>query len=157
MLLIQLHADVFLEQGCQSDRRLARQLRRDARVEQADRPKAVIAIEDAEIVIRVMERLFELRIRQHGAHGAQVGLGDGHGIDQRRLRRTRDLQEVDAVAVAMKARCFGIDADARLPPHGGDERRQLGTGVDVQRSAHSCFPSASIPAAICSSALANVL
>ncbi len=119
--------------------------------------ETVVAVEDAEIVIGVVKDLFELRVREQRAHRAEVLGGDGNGIDERGLCWARDLEQVDAIAVAMEARRLGIDADARLALHGGDELRQLPGSIDVSRRGHSCFPSASIPAAICSSALAKVL
>ena len=157
MLFLELHAQVLLEQRRQSDSGLAGELCRDTGVEQVNRMKAVVAVEHAQIIVGVVEGLFELRIRQQRADGRQLRGGNGDGVDKRRLGWARDLEEVDTIVVTMEAGGFRIDADLSFASGGGDERRQLGSRVDVERSAHSSFPSASSPAAISSSALANVL
>ncbi len=154
VLLGELHAGVLLEQRGQADGRLTGELRRDARIEQAHGVKPVVAIEHAEIIVSVVEDFFELGISEQHPEWTEVWSGNRDGIDDRGLRRARHLEQVDAIAIPMEARALGIDADARLPAHGSDERRKVLRRVDVL---HSCFPSASIPAAICSSALANVL
>jgi len=87
-------------------------------------------------------------------------VGDGEGIDQRRLVRGRDLDEVDPVAVAVKTRRLGVHRDTRRAADGGD---QLGEPIRLRDvtvhavSAYSGFASRSMPAAISSSALARVL
>src|SRR5213079_3757268 len=108
---------------------LAGELRRDPRVEEPDGAKAIVAVEHAQIVIGVVEGFFDLWISQQAAERLETRRGDGHGIDDGRLGWTRDLEEVDAVAVAMEAGRFGIDADPVLASRGGDERRQLGRRV----------------------------
>src|SRR6266550_4707398 len=77
-----------------------------------------------------------------------------------RLVARRDLEEVDPVAVAMKARRLGVDRDPWLEAGGGDEVRQcsrVGYVTIHSVSTYSGFARRSRPAAISSSALASVL
>ena len=68
------------------------------------------------------------------------------------------LDEVDAIDVAVEARGFRVHGHERLRPGGGDHFVERGGGVDVAVAAHSSpLPSCSRPPAISSSALARVL
>ncbi len=105
-----------------------------------------------------MERLFDSRIGEDRAERGQVGKGEW--IDEGGAVRRGHLDEVDAIAIAMKTGRLGVDRDARGAADGSD---QLGEGfrpryVTIHAvSAYSGFASRSMPAAISSNALANVL
>ena len=158
VLLIELHAHVLLEQRRQPDGRLGGELGGDAGVEQIDRAKSVVPVEHAQVVVGVVKRLFDGRVGEQRAERGEIGGGDGERVDERGLAPARDLDEIDAVAVAVEAGGFGVDTDARLAPHRADDLgERLGRGDVPRGGAHSSFPSASRPAAISSSALASVL
>ncbi len=153
----QLHAGIFLEQGREADRGFAHQLRRDPRVEQVLGMEAVIAVENAQIVVGVVEDLLDLRIGQQRTDGAEVR--DGERVDDGRLRAGRELDQIDAVAIAMEARRFGVRRDQRRAAEPGDHIRERRGGLDemVGRRGHSFLATWSRPAASSSSALASVL
>ena len=124
--------------------------------------KAVVAVEHAQIVIGVVKDFLDVWIREQRTDRRKVG--DGQGIDQRGLGWARDLHEVNAIAVAVETCGFGIYADAFRPAQLGNqvgERRRRGDIAGPPRPPgrprHSSFPSASMPAAISSRALARVL
>ena len=158
VLLGEFHAGVLGEQGREADGRLARELGGDARVEQPRGAESVVAVQDPEVVVGVVKGLLDAPVGEHRAEGGEIG--DGEGIDQRRAVRGRDLDEVDPVAVAVKAGRLRIHGDAGNTPHCGD---QLGEALRLRDvtihagSAYSGLASRSMPAAISSSALAKVL
>ena len=158
MLLGELHAGILLEQRGEADGRLARELGRDPRVEQPRGAEPVVTVQHPKIVVGVVEGLLDPRIGEHGPDRGEIG--DGEGIDQRGPVRGRDLDEVDPVAVAVKAGRLRVHGDARLPSDRGDQLGERGRRGDVavQRvPRHSSLDSTSSPAAISSSALASVL
>src|SRR5205085_1265468 len=87
VLLGELHAHVLFEQRGEPDRWLARELGGDTGVEQPARPEAVVAVQDPQVVVGIVEDLLDLRVIEQPAHGREVG--DRERVDDRRQRRAR--------------------------------------------------------------------
>jgi hypothetical protein len=86
-----------------------------------------VAEEAREVVVGAVEHL-ELRPLDDRTQRLEVA--DGEGVDEPRLRVDRDLQEADALAVAVKAVGFGIDRDDRRLLDLGGGRGQIGPAID---------------------------
>src|SRR5205085_2424299 len=102
VLLGEPHAHVLFEQRGEPDRWLARELGGDTGVEQPARPEAVVAVQDPQVVVGIVEDLLDLRVIEQPAHGREVG--DRERVDDRRQRRARSLDQIDAVARARHRR-----------------------------------------------------
>src|SRR2546426_1244344 len=119
----ELHAEILIKERRESHGALPGELRRDPRVAQASRAEAVVSIEDADIVVRVVEDLFDLRVGEELPQGGEIAHRER--VDDRGLSGARELHQEDAVAVAVKARGLGVGRDERLAPQrGGDLRRR---------------------------------
>ena len=157
VLFRELHPRVLLQERGQSHRRLAGELRRDARVEQGPRPEAVVPVEDAQVVVGIVEDLLDPGVREELADRRQIG--DRERVDDGGGGGARQLDQEDAVTIAMKARRFGVGGHERLAAERGDGVGQRVGRADVARGLprHSSLLSCSRLAAISSSALASVL
>ncbi len=133
ILLVQAHADVFFEQRRQADRRLAEQVGRDARVEQVARMEAVVPVENAQVVVAVVEDDLHGRIRQQRPQSRHVR--DGQRIDDGGFFATRQLDEIDAVHEPMEARRLRIQRHQRLAggPRGEGGKLLVGPHVVLGR------------------------
>ena len=72
----ELHTEVLLEQGGEADGGFSSELSREPRVEHMTRVKAVVAVQDPQIVVRVVEDLFHDGIREQRADFAEVVHGE---------------------------------------------------------------------------------
>ena len=155
--LVEPDAHVFLEQRRQADAGLVEQLRGDPRVEDRGGAEAVLAVQEAEIVVRVVEDDLHLRIGQH--HGERRQALHGQRVHHGRLVARADLQQVDAVDEPVEARGLGVDREQRRAPEAREQRLQIGLRLDERNAggAHSDFETSSSPAAISSSAFASTL
>src|SRR6185503_11360437 len=116
VLLVEFDARVLLEQRGESDRGLPGKLSGDTGIEQSHGVETVVAVEDAKVVVGVMKDFLDIGVAQERADRCQVR--DGERIDQRRLAGTRDLEEINPVAVAMEARRLRVDGGPWLAAHG---------------------------------------
>src|SRR5881396_2512655 len=107
MLFVELHTKEMFEQRCESERADAKQLRGDPRIEDVAHVPGVILLQEAQIVIRVVE---------HDLDGGRLkempelrGRADRQRIDDRRALARRELEQIDSVDEAMEARTFGVE------------------------------------------------
>ena len=136
-----LHSNVLFEQGCEADGGFAGELRGDARIEQGGGPKAVIAIEDAEVVVGVVEYLLHGGVGQQLADGVEVGYGEG--IDDRCVLRGGQLHQIDAVEVLVETCRLGVDRDEGVAAKGCNHlaKRLVCGYVAIHRSASGVWKS----------------
>ena len=121
--------DVLLEERGQPDRGLGGQLGCDPRVEQAPGPELVVAVQDSQIVIGVVEDFFDLGVGEQAAQWREVGHRER--VDDRRRRAGRELNEVDAVHIAVEARRFRVHGDQGLAAERRDGLGDRGGGAEV--------------------------
>src|SRR2546422_11472706 len=105
---------MLIQERRESHGALPGELRRDPRVAQPSRAEAVVAVEDAEVVVRIVEDLFHLRVGEEIPQGGEIAHRER--VDDRGLSGARELNQENAVAVAVKARRLGAGRDERLPP-----------------------------------------
>src|SRR5690606_16824369 len=107
VLLVELHAEVLLQQTRQPDLRLTENLRGKLRVEEMRDAYAVVAGEKAQIVIGVVQDDLD---RVTGEQGRQWrDIGDGQGIDDPGVRPGGNLKQTDPVVVAVVAGGLRVD------------------------------------------------
>src|SRR2546430_8516241 len=127
---------MLIQERRESHGALPGELRRDPRVAQPSRAEAVVAVEDAEVVVRIVEDLFHLRVGEEIPQGGEIAHRER--VDDRGLSGARELNQENAVAVAVKARGLGVGRDERLAPPRGDDPGPAGAGAGW---AHSSLPS----------------
>jgi hypothetical protein len=123
-LLVQLHPEVLFEQRREPDARLVEELRRHSRVEERTGAESILALEEAEVVIRIVEDDLDRRVAQQGAEPAEIG--DRERVDHDRGGPRRDLQQIDLVFVAMEARGLRVDRDQGVTAGGVKKGVELG-------------------------------
>mgnify|MGYP003346564600 CR=1 FL=1 len=90
------------------------QLRGDSGVEQVGRAPPVVLMQQAQIVVGVVEHDLDLGIGEQGAERRRRL--DRERIDDAVMRARRELDQVDPIDEAMEARPFGVDRQfARVP------------------------------------------
>ncbi len=110
VLLVELHAEVPLEQRGEAERAEAQKLRRDARVEDVADVPLVVLLEQTQIVVGVVKDDLDPRILEYAAERRR--LPDGYGIDDGRAFAGRELQQVDSIDESMEAGALGVQRDA---------------------------------------------
>jgi len=128
VLLVELHGEVLLEQCRQPYRGLTEELRRDARVEQPPRAHPVVAVQDPQVVVGVVEDHLDRGIGEDRAERRDVA--NGQWIDDGGFAPGRELDEVDAVDEAVEAGGLGINGEERLAGY------PLREGLQLARCAH---------------------
>jgi len=128
-LLGELEAQVLLHDAPQPQRALAQERRGDLRVEQVGHRQAGVAVQDAQVVVRVVE---------HGLHGGifqevRQRVQDAHRerVDQEVLLARGDLHQAHPVEEPVVACRLRVDRDQGKPAqplYGGPEPFR---GVDV--------------------------
>jgi hypothetical protein len=131
--LVELHAELLVEQRGEPERALAQQLRGDARVEQAAHLPAVILAQEPQVVVGVVEHRLDRRVLDHPAERRQRA--DDERVDHRaQLARRgrpgravaghprRHLQQVHAVGEAVEARGLGVEREVARRAHPAEER-----------------------------------
>src|SRR5207245_10768156 len=89
--------------------------------------EAVVTVQDAQVVVRVVKDLLDSGVGEQVPHGREVG--ERERIHDGRGRGARQLDQEDAVAVAVEARGLGIGGDERLPAD-----RRNGVGQRLRRA-----------------------
>ena len=132
-------------------------LRCDPRIEDAGGAEAVLAIEEAEVVVRVVEDDLHFGIGQH--QGKRLQALYRQRVHHRRLVARADLQQIDAIDKPVEARGLGVDREQGRAPEAREQRLQVRLRLDERNAvgAHSDFETRSSPAEISSSAFASTL
>jgi predicted PurR-regulated permease PerM len=131
MLLVDLEAEVALEQRREAERLEPEQLRGDAGVEDVSHVPAVILLEKAEVVIGVVKYHLDGRVFEQFSHSG--GRADGQWVDDGGLLACRELKQVDSIDEAMEARSFGIEREDAGIGNRGEETVDVGRRVEIQR------------------------
>src|SRR5439155_2925553 len=132
------------------------QLGRDPRIEDVVGMEAVLAVEQAQVIVGVMEDDLDRQVSQDARERLEGA--DGQGIDHRRLRAGRYLQQIDPVLVPVKACGLRVDRQHRLRPKKlGELLQPRGCLNQLHARLYSAFETSSRPAAISSSALESAL
>src|SRR2546429_135374 len=137
VLFGELHAYVLLEQRRQAHGGLASELRGDPGVEQPSCAESVIPVEGPQVIVGVVEDLFDFRVGEQAADRGEVR--HRQRVDDHRAGRTRQLDEKDPVAVAVEARGLRVRGDERFSRECRDRLRERFRCADV---AHSSLPRA---------------
>src|SRR5256885_1911061 len=87
---------MLIQERRESHGALPGELRRDPRVAQPSRAEAVVAVEDAEVVVRIVEDLFDLRVGEEIPQGGEIVHRER--VDDRGLSGARELHQDNAVA-----------------------------------------------------------
>ena len=131
MLLVELHVEEALEQRGEAERGVAEQLRGDARVEDRTHVPPVVLLQEAQVVVRVVEHDFDAGILEQSTeprrHADRERIDDGVALSR------RELEEIDAIHEAVEARALGIECDLTA---GGDLRGEsldAGHGVEIEK------------------------
>ena len=133
MLLVELHAEVALEERGQPERLEAEQLRGDPGVEDVADVPAVILVQEAEVVVRIVKDDLDVRILEERAQTGRAA--DRNRVDDGRLVARRKLKEVDSVDEAVEAGSLGIERQNRRTGNRGQERVNGTRRVEIDRCA----------------------
>ncbi len=131
MLLVELHAEVALEEGRQAEAPNPEDLRRHSRVEEVRRMPAVVLMQEPQVVVGIVKDDLDARRLEQPAERRR--LADGQRIEHGAPLARGELEQVDAVDETMKARAFGIDGDRLHPFDSAKEALGFLRGLDVQR------------------------
>jgi hypothetical protein len=134
VLLVELESERPLEQRRQPEGANPQELRRDARVEQPARVPAIVLVQQAEVVVRVVKDLLDRVALEDAAEGG--GLADGERIENRGDLARAHLQQVDSIDEAMEAGAFGVHRDGGALLHRGQKAIGATGGIDVRRFVH---------------------
>ena len=119
----------FSSNAAEAKRAKPEQLRGYPRVENAAHVPAVILMQEAKIVVRVVEDDFDVRALEQRAKTGRRR--DRNGVDDRGLFARGELEQVDSVDEPMEARTLGIEREDRCA---GDRRGETAsTLLDVSR------------------------
>ena len=131
MLLVQLHAEELFEQGSEPERANAQQLRGHARVEEMRDTPPVILVQQAQIVIGVVQHDLDGAILEQGAKARRRA--DGQGIDHRFMVQRGQLQQIDAIDEAVKTRAFGVERERAHAGQSGEKAINGVSRVEIER------------------------
>ena len=113
MLLVEFETEKLFKQRRETERANTEQLRRDTRVKQMGHPPPIILVQQTQIVVRVVQNHFDVAILEERAEF--VGRADRQRIDDRVVRVSRQLQQVDPIDEAMETRPLGIECNGACP------------------------------------------
>src|SRR5262252_942977 len=110
VLLVQLHAEVALQQRGQAERPQTQKLRGDARVEDVPDLPLVVLLQKSQVVVGVVKNDLDPGILEDSSEGGR--LPDGYGVDDRGAVAGRELEQVDSIDESMEAGTLGVQRDA---------------------------------------------
>src|SRR5258706_516118 len=138
MFLVDLVAEVAIEQRRQAEGLVAEQLRADHRVDQIGDRVSEVAVEDAQVVVRPVQDLGDAAVRQNLSELRQIEFAQR--IDDQVLAREGHLDEADFVEVRMQRIGLGVEGDDRLRGHAGHGGVEVLLVVDEDHSTSSLNP-----------------
>ena len=112
VLLVEGHAEVLLEQCREADPRLVEKLGGDPGVEEPRGANAVLPLEEAQVIVGVVEDDFDPRVGQQ--RGKSLEALDGQRIHDGGALSRGDLQEIHPVLVAVEAGGLGVHGEQRF-------------------------------------------
>ena len=109
MFLVELEAEILFQQRRETEGPNPQQLRGHPRVEQILHLPAIVLMQQAQIVVGVVQYDFDLWIFDQRPQARR--LANRQGIDDGLMAIRRQLQQIDAVDEAMKTRALGVERD----------------------------------------------
>src|SRR6266542_4472472 len=117
MLLVQPDVEILLEERGEPERFYSQKLRGDPRIKDVGDAPSVILPQKAKIIIGVVEDNLDRPLLEKRAQMRK--LSRRQRIEDRALFASRELEEIDAVVKAVKARPFGVERELHARPDAG--------------------------------------
>jgi hypothetical protein len=132
--LVELHAEVALEERGEAKALDAEQLRGEPGVEDVANQPAVILAQEAQVVVSVVKDDFDPGILEQLTQRRR--LPDGYRVEDCRMLPGRELEQIDSIDEAVEARTFGVERQDPRVRDRRQERVDSARRIEINRRMH---------------------